>query len=228
MIRSARTSKETSAAVIGMGWQCGKTCQTLFIACRAATSAETSTSPFSTGPSRIARAVVGRRRMVPVATARRFTSGFRPMSTIFAIASGWEAALFLSHAFVNGSSRSIGVSRDTPPAGDAFCHVEMSAAPTASGATATKPATDATCGEQTRGMKELTCGLPTGTTTGGRQGSNGDHDTDDHDDHGNHGGDSDDHDGGHGGHGDGGDHDSEGHGEHGGASDRGLGDNDDS
>ena len=112
--------------MIGMGWQCGKTCQTLFIACRAATSAETSTSPFSTGPSRIARAVVGRRRMVPVATARRFTSGFRPMSTIFAIASGWEAALFLSHAFVNGSSRSIGVSRDTPPAGDAFCQVEMS------------------------------------------------------------------------------------------------------
>src|SRR5438094_9225467 len=61
----------------------------------AATSAEASTWPFSTGPSRIALAVVGRRRMVPVATARRFTSGFRPMSTIFAIASGWVAALFL-------------------------------------------------------------------------------------------------------------------------------------
>ena len=103
-----------------------------------------------------------------------------------------------------------------------------SAAPTTSSTTTTKPPTDTTCGEQTRGMKELTCGLPTGTTTGGGQDSNGDHDTDDHDDHGNHGGDSDDHDGGHGGPGDGGDHDSEGHGEHGGASDRGLGDNDDS
>src|SRR5213596_2938666 len=75
-----------------------------------------------------------------------------------------------------------------------------SAAPTTSSTTTTKPPTDTTCGEQTRGMKELTCGLPTGTTTGGGQG----------------------------GHGDGGDHDSEGHGEHGGASDRGLGDNDDS
>src|SRR5207253_6227011 len=103
-----------------------------------------------------------------------------------------------------------------------------SAAPTTSSTTTTKPPTDTTCGEHTRGMKEPTCGLPTGPTNGGGQGSNGDHDTDDHDDHGNHGGDSDDHDGGHGGHGDGGDHDSEGHGEHGGASDRGLGDNDDS
>ena len=104
-----------------------------------------------------------------------------------------------------------------------------SAAPTTSSTTTTKPPTDTTCGEQTRGMKELTCGLPTGTTNGGGQGSNGDHDTDDHDDHGNHGGDSDDHDGGHGGHGDGGHHDGEGpHGEHGGASDPGPGDHDDS
>src|SRR5947207_15769600 len=48
-----------------------------------------------------------------------------------------------------------------------------SAAPTTSSTTTTKPPTDTTCGEQTRGMKELTCGLPTGTTTGGGQGSNG-------------------------------------------------------
>src|SRR5207249_7041785 len=87
---------------------------------------EPGTSPISTAPARIARWVVGARRMVPVATARRFTCGFRPMSTIIAIASGWEGALFLSRAFVNGSSRSTGVSRDTPPAGDALCQVEMS------------------------------------------------------------------------------------------------------
>ena len=78
-----------------------------------------------------------------------------------------------------------------------------SAAPTTSSTTTTKPPTDTTCGEQTRGMKELTCGLPTGTTNDGGQGSNGDHDTDDHDGEGPHG-------------------------EHGGASDRGLGDQHDS
>src|SRR2546430_16155291 len=79
-----------------------------------------------------------------------------------------------------------------------------SAAPTTSSTTTTKPPTDTTCGEHARGMKELTCGLPTGTTNGGGQGLNGDHDTDDHDDHGNHGGDSDDHAGAHGGQGGGG------------------------
>src|SRR2546430_6056826 len=66
-----------------------------------------------------------------------------------------------------------------------------SAAPTTSSTTTTKPPTDTTCGEHARGMKELTCGLPTGTTNGGGQGSNGEHDTHHPDDHSNPRGDSD-------------------------------------
>src|SRR2546425_169471 len=86
--RSRCTSNSADAPVIGIGWVCGRASHTRFTAWRAATSAVRIGSPFSTRPARIARIVAGLSRISPAATARRATSGFLEMSTIFAMARG--------------------------------------------------------------------------------------------------------------------------------------------
>src|SRR5207245_3865202 len=126
-MRSVWTSKTTLAAVIGTGWVWGRTCQTLFIACNAATSAAGSGSPFSTRCVRTAPIVAGLSRIAPVATALRRTSRFLPMSTIFAIVSqGKRCALFHRAAFVNTIRRDASRSSTRHARARGLCQVLLS------------------------------------------------------------------------------------------------------
>src|SRR5439155_11459840 len=58
---------------------------------------------FSTRPARTARIVEALRRTVAEATARRRTSGFPPISTIFAMADGQRSCVISSCALCQGN-----------------------------------------------------------------------------------------------------------------------------